>query len=75
MLQLLAIIFLLRKNTCHYPKRAKQVTQDRKISGSIPAWIQCDFASKYKAYLFRIFVADDHDVWDDRMHIPYDEGL
>ena len=37
-------------------------TKDRKVPVSIPAWIQRDFASKYMAYLFCIFEADDHDV-------------
>ena len=49
---------------------AEQATQDQKVLGSIPAWIQWDFASKYTTYLFCVFVADDHDVWYDRTHIP-----
>ena len=49
---------------------AEQATQDQKVTGSIPACIQRDFASKYTAYLFHIFVTDDHHVWYDCMHIP-----
>ena len=42
---------------------AERATQDKKVPGSVPAWIQRDFALKYTAYLFPIFVADDHNIW------------
>ena len=42
---------------------AEQATRDQKVPVSIPAWIQWDFASKYKADLFRRIMADDQDVW------------
>ena len=47
---------------------ADRATWDWKVPGSIPAWIQWDFASKYTACLFCIFMADGYDIWYDCIH-------
>ena len=39
---------------------AERDTWDQKGPGSIPAWIQWDFASKYTAY----YVMDGMEKWD-----------
>ena len=39
---------------------AERAAQEQKDLGSIPTWIQWDFATKYTAYLFRKFMTEDH---------------
>ena len=44
----------MKTNRSMVAQMAERATQDGEFPGSIPAWIQLDFASKYMAYFFRL---------------------
>ena len=46
-----------------------QMAEIKKFRVQSPPRFNETLLQKYTAYLFRIFVADDHDIWYDRMHI------